>query len=140
MTSQLWNFNFSAVLWLVETNSHLKWSNVSAKLEVLSFSKLYLWDVPCIKYIPTFTIILEILSYQKINKIDLFLILDRIHLLKFTVFSRIVSTETILFWKWKVWKFSYSFRIIYGNFLLHKLNSCRGNYSREETVCGNTVV
>ena len=24
------------------------------------------------------------------------------------------------FWKWKMWKFSY--------FLLHKLNSCRGNY------------
>ena len=27
----------------------------------------------------------------------------------------------------------------YDNFLLHKLNSCRGNYSREETICGNTV-
>ena len=24
-------------------------------------------------------------------------------------------------------------------FLLHKLNSCRGNYSREETIRGNTV-
>jgi hypothetical protein len=26
-----------------------------------------------------------------------------------------------------------------GNFLLHILNSCRGNYSREETIRGNTV-
>ena len=29
-----------------------------------------------------------------------------------TVFPRIVSAETILFWKWKMWKFSYSFRIM----------------------------
>ena len=28
----------------------------------------------------------------------------------------------------------------YGIFLLHKLNSCRRNYSREETICGNTVL
>ena len=27
----------------------------------------------------------------------------------------------------------------YGNFLLHKLNSCRGNYWRGETIRGNTV-
>ena len=27
----------------------------------------------------------------------------------------------------------------YGNFLLHKLNSCRGNYWRGETIHGNTV-
>ena len=27
----------------------------------------------------------------------------------------------------------------YGIFLLHKLNSCRGNYSRVETIRGNTV-
>ena len=26
-----------------------------------------------------------------------------------------------------------------SNFLFHKLNSCRGNYSREETIQGNTV-
>ena len=38
-----------------------------------------------------------------------------------TVFQRIVSEETILFWKWKMWKLSYSFRIM-ANFLLHKLN------------------
>ena len=29
-----------------------------------------------------------------------------------TVFPRIVSSETILFWKQKMWKFSYSFRIM----------------------------
>jgi hypothetical protein len=28
-----------------------------------------------------------------------------------TVFPQIVSAETILFWKWKLWKFSYSVRI-----------------------------
>ena len=27
----------------------------------------------------------------------------------------------------------------YCNFLLHKLNSCRKNYSREDTIRGNTV-
>ena len=27
----------------------------------------------------------------------------------------------------------------YGKFLLHKLKSCRGNYSREETIRENTV-
>ena len=31
---------------------------------------------------------------------------------KHTVFPRIVSAETILFWKWKMWKFSFSFCII----------------------------
>ena len=29
-----------------------------------------------------------------------------------TVFRRIVSAETILFWKCKMWKFSYSFQIV----------------------------
>ena len=29
-----------------------------------------------------------------------------------TVFPRIVSTETIIFWKWNMWKLSYRFRII----------------------------
>ena len=29
-----------------------------------------------------------------------------------TVFPWIVSSETILLWKWKMWKFSYSFRIM----------------------------
>ena len=29
-----------------------------------------------------------------------------------TLFPQIVSTETILFWKWQRWKFSYSFRIM----------------------------
>ena len=28
-----------------------------------------------------------------------------------TVYPQIVSLETILFWRWKIWKFSYSFRI-----------------------------
>ena len=27
----------------------------------------------------------------------------------------------------------------YGNFLLHKLNSCGGNYSREDNISGNMV-
>ena len=31
---------------------------------------------------------------------------------KSTVFPWIVSVETIFFWKWKMWKFSYSFRIM----------------------------
>jgi hypothetical protein len=31
---------------------------------------------------------------------------------KSTLFPPIVSAETILFWKWKMWKFSYSFRIM----------------------------
>ena len=30
-----------------------------------------------------------------------------------TVFPRIVSAETILFWKWKMWNFSYSFYILH---------------------------
>ena len=30
----------------------------------------------------------------------------------FTVFPRIISAETIIFWKWKTWKFLYSFRIM----------------------------
>ena len=38
-----------------------------------------------------------------------------------------------------MWKFWYNFRIM-AVFLLHELNSCRRNYSREETICGNTVV
>ena len=42
------------------------------------------------------------------------------------------------FWKWKMWKFSYSFRI-YGNFLLHKLNSCSRKYSRGETIQGRKL-
>jgi hypothetical protein len=28
----------------------------------------------------------------------------------------------------------------YVVFLLYKLNSCHGNYSREETICGSTVI
>jgi hypothetical protein len=31
---------------------------------------------------------------------------------KIYVFPRIVSAETVLFWKWKMWKFSYSVRIM----------------------------
>ena len=34
------------------------------------------------------------------------------HLDYSTVFPRILFVETILFWKWKMWKFSYSFRIL----------------------------
>ena len=50
-------------------------------------------------------------------------------ILRHTVFPRIVPAQTILFWKWKMWKFSYSFPIM-DFFLLHKLNSCHGNYWR----------
>ena len=38
---------------------------------------------------------------------------------------------------------NYSFlkveNVDYGNFLLHELNSCRGNYLREETIRGNRI-
>ena len=37
-------------------------------------------------------------------------------------------------------KFSYTKFLHYGiSFLLHRFKSYRGNYSREETICGNTV-
>ena len=39
----------------------------------------------------------------------------------YTVFPQIVSEETIIFWKCKMWKFSYNFCIMA---MLHKLNSC----------------
>ena len=55
-----------------------------------------------------------------------------------TVVPPIVSSETILFWKWKMWKFSYSFRIM-AIFLLHKLNNCRSNYWRGETIEGRKL-
>ena len=44
-----------------------------------------------------------------------------------TVFPLTVSAEIIPFWKWKI---SFSFRIM-TFFLLHKSNSCRGNYLRK---------
>ena len=49
-----------------------------------------------------------------------------------------ISAETILFWRWKMWKFSYSFCSM-AIFLLYKLNSCRGNYWRGETVEGRKL-
>ena len=55
-----------------------------------------------------------------------------------TVFPQIDSAETILFWKWKMWKFSYSFRIM-ATFLLHKLNSCHGNNWKGETIRGRKL-
>lgn len=49
----------------------------------------------------------------------------------FTVFPRIVSTYSFL----KV----EDVEIFIVGVLLHKLNCCRGNYSREETIRGNTL-
>ena len=57
----------------------------------------------------------------------------------YTVFPRIVSAETILFWKWKMWKFSYSFRIMAIFYFINWIGSCRRNYWRGETIRGNTV-
>ena len=66
-----------------------------------------------------------------------------------TEFPRIVSAETILFWKWKKWKFSYSFRIMAIFYFINWTVAAEtieggklfkgGNYSREETIQGNTV-
>ena len=61
-----------------------------------------------------------------------------------TVFPRIVSTETILFWKWKMWKFSYSFRIMaifyFINWIVAAKTIQAGKlFKREETIRGNTV-
>ena len=39
-----------------------------------------------------------------------------------TVFPRIVSAEIILFWKWKIWKFSYSFHMAFVNICLQSFN------------------
>ena len=52
---------------------------------------------------------------------------QKVSLSKNIVFLQIVSAETMLFWKWKMWKFLYSFRILW-QFFLHKSNSCCGNY------------
>ena len=74
--------------------------------------------------------------------------MHRVNIVGYTVFPQIVSAETVLFWRWKMWKFSYSFPQ-YGNFLLHELNTCRGrgdtiwkrqlfnwgNYSRKYGKC-----
>ena len=67
------------------------------------------------------------------------LILHHVHSMKVnTVFQQIVSADTILFLKVGNVEIVILF-LHYGNFLLHKLNSCCGNYSREETIHGNTV-
>ena len=79
------------------------------------------WVVLCLTWLPHclhYRVIYKERGHEKIN----------LH----TVFPRIFSVETILFLKWKKLKFSYSFR----NFLLHKLNSCRGKYSLGETIQG----
>ena len=65
-------------------------------------------------------------SYYALSKINVY-ISDKtvllVHIKICTVFQRTVSAETILFWKWKMWKFSYSFRIM----------------SRKEIIRGNSV-
>ena len=58
-----------------------------------------------------------------------------------TVFPRIVSVETILFWKWNMWKFSYSFRIMTIFYFINWIVAAEiieggklfkgGNYSRK---------
>ena len=59
-----------------------------------------------------------------------------------TVFPQIVFTETVFFKVENVETFIQFPN--YGNFLIHKLNNCRGNYSKgglfkEGNYCGNTV-
>ena len=49
-----------------------------------------------------------------------------------TVFSRIVSVETILFWKWKMRKFLFSFRVMAIFYFINWTVAA-------ETICGNTV-
>ena len=60
-----------------------------------------------------------------------------------TVFSRIVSVETILFWKWKMRKFLFSFRVMAIFYFINWTAATEtiqgGNYSREETIRGNMV-
>ena len=57
---------------------------------------------------------------------------------KSTVFTYIVSAETIIFWIWKL----YEIWIVAANFIFlpNKLNFWCRNYSRAETIRGNTVL
>ena len=65
---------------------------------------------------------------------------QKVSLSKNIVFSQIVSAETILFWKWKMWKFLYSFRIMAIFFFINWIVATEtiqggklfkgGNYSR----------
>ena len=58
-----------------------------------------------------------------------------------TIFPRIVSEETNLFWKWKMWKFSYSFSIMATFYFINWIVAVEtivggklfmgGNYSRK---------
>ena len=61
-----------------------------------------------------------------------------------TVFPHTVYAETILFWKWKMWTFLYSFYIMAIFYFINWIvaaETIKGGetYSREETICGNTV-
>ena len=60
------------------------------------------------------------------------------------MFLRVVSAEIILFWKWKMWKISYSFHIMAISYFINWIVATKtiegGNYSSEETIHGNTVV
>ena len=45
----------------------------------------------------------------------------------YTLFWRVISAETILFWKWKMWKFSYSFHIM-ADFVKHFWDNAFENF------------
>ena len=59
-----------------------------------------------------------------------------------TAVQCIISAETILFWKWKMWKFSYSFNIVAISYFINWIVASEtiegGKYSREETIYRNS--
>ena len=97
------------------------------------------------------TTLLALKIYWRPHKLNMFLIGHynwtqffclqdnvQVNLHQITIFPCTVSVETILFWKWKIWKFSYSFCIM-AIFYFQPIEG--GNYSsEEETICGNIVV
>ena len=60
-----------------------------------------------------------------------------------TVFPRIVSAETILFWKQKMWTYSYSFRIMTIFYFINRIIALeiieRGKLFKGGNIRGNTV-
>ena len=91
------------------------------------FQWLHFWNqfVPLIKMHYRVRYSLTLISKSAQARCDYSTLIPDFKLFPFSyaVFPRIVSAETFLFWKWKF--------LQYGNFLLHKLNSCCGNYWRE---------
>ena len=86
----------------------------------------------------TFPLNQIMISYLKGEKVNIIL-----HSFIATVFSQTVSAETITFWKWKIWKFIHSFRIMAIFYFINLIVATEtiewGNYWREETIRGNTV-